>query len=106
MTQQADKPNDIGGNFLLGHRKKIAKFLMRTFTCRSTFLYGADSPYTGTAAVFTSYLRVSVLDPGLEQWTKEQRNRSTDSLSVLEATGRTLNKVEWAENVVFVWCLM
>ena len=28
-------------NCLLGHRKKIAKFLMRTFTCRSTFLYGA-----------------------------------------------------------------
>jgi hypothetical protein len=23
----------------LGQRKKIAKFLMRTFTCRSTFLY-------------------------------------------------------------------
>ncbi len=30
--------NDIGRNSLLG--KKIAKFLMRTFTCRSTFLYG------------------------------------------------------------------
>ncbi len=39
MTQQADKPNDIGRNFLLGNRKKIAKFLMRTFTCRSTFLF-------------------------------------------------------------------
>jgi hypothetical protein len=33
--------NDIGRNCLLGNRKKIAKFLMRTFTCRSTFLYGA-----------------------------------------------------------------
>jgi hypothetical protein len=32
--------NDIGRNFLLGNRKKIAKCLMRTFTCRSTFLYG------------------------------------------------------------------
>jgi hypothetical protein len=32
--------NDIGRNSLLGERKKIAKFLMRTFTCRSTFLYG------------------------------------------------------------------
>ncbi len=32
--------NDIGRNCLLGNRKKIAKFLMRTFTCRSTFLYG------------------------------------------------------------------
>jgi hypothetical protein len=31
--------NDIGRNCLLGYRKKIAKFLMRTFTCRSTFLY-------------------------------------------------------------------
>ncbi len=26
-------------NFLLGSRKKIAKCLMRTFTCRATFLY-------------------------------------------------------------------
>jgi hypothetical protein len=32
--------NDIGRNSLLGIRKKIAKFLMRTFTYRSTFLYG------------------------------------------------------------------
>ncbi len=32
--------NDIGRNSLLGNRKKIAKFLMRIFTCRSTFLYG------------------------------------------------------------------
>jgi hypothetical protein len=32
--------NDIGRNYLLGKRKKIAKFLKRTFTCRSTFLYG------------------------------------------------------------------
>ncbi len=32
--------NDIGRNFLLGNGKKIAKCLMRTFTCRSTFLYG------------------------------------------------------------------
>ncbi len=31
--------NDICRNSLLGNRKKIAKFLMRTFTCRSTFLY-------------------------------------------------------------------
>jgi hypothetical protein len=39
VTQQADKPCDIGRKFLLGNRKKIAKFLMRTFTCHSTFLY-------------------------------------------------------------------
>jgi hypothetical protein len=30
----------IGRNCLLGNGKKIAKFSMRTFTCRSTFLYG------------------------------------------------------------------
>jgi hypothetical protein len=35
--------NDIGRNSLLGNRKKIANFLMRTFTCRSTFLYEAPS---------------------------------------------------------------
>jgi hypothetical protein len=34
--------NDIGRNSLLGNKKKIAKFLMRTFTCRSTFLYGFE----------------------------------------------------------------
>jgi hypothetical protein len=33
--------NDLGRNSLLGKRKKIAKFLMRTFTYRSTFLYGS-----------------------------------------------------------------
>ncbi len=31
--------NDIGRNCLLGHRKKIDKFLMRTSTCHTTFLY-------------------------------------------------------------------
>ncbi len=31
--------NYIGRNCLLGNGKKIVKFLMRTFTCRSTFLY-------------------------------------------------------------------
>jgi hypothetical protein len=34
---------DIGRNCLLGNRKKIAKFLMRTFACRSTFLFGLNS---------------------------------------------------------------
>jgi hypothetical protein len=33
--------NDIGRNSLLGNRKKIAKFLMSTFTYCSTFLYEA-----------------------------------------------------------------
>jgi hypothetical protein len=32
----------IGRNCLVGNGKKIAKFLMRTFTCRSTFLDGGD----------------------------------------------------------------
>ncbi len=40
--------NNIGRNFLLGSRKKIAKCLMMTFTCRSTFLYGWGSVH-GTA---------------------------------------------------------
>jgi hypothetical protein len=39
--------NDIGRNCLLGYRKKIAKFLMRTFTCRSTFLYGKIAYFKG-----------------------------------------------------------
>jgi hypothetical protein len=39
----AEFENDIGRNCLLGHRKKIAKFLMRTFTCRSAFLYGLQN---------------------------------------------------------------
>jgi hypothetical protein len=34
--------NDIDKNCLLGQRKKIAKFLMRTFTYRSTFLYARN----------------------------------------------------------------
>ncbi len=37
--------NNIGRNSLLGKRKKIAKFLMRTLTYRSTFLYGRKSMY-------------------------------------------------------------
>ncbi len=35
--------NYIGRNSLLGNRKKIVKFLMRTFTCSSTFLYECTS---------------------------------------------------------------
>jgi hypothetical protein len=35
--------HDIGRNSLLGNSKKIAKFLTRTFTCRSTFLYDVGS---------------------------------------------------------------
>jgi hypothetical protein len=43
--------SDIGRNSLLGNRKKIAKFLMGTFTCRSTFLYVAEGQYAGACAV-------------------------------------------------------
>jgi hypothetical protein len=39
--------NDIGRNSLLGNGKKIAKFLKRTFTCRSTFLYDHISHNNG-----------------------------------------------------------
>ena len=35
--------NDIGRNCFQGHIKKIAKFLMRTFACRSTLIYGLHS---------------------------------------------------------------
>jgi hypothetical protein len=48
VKQQANFLNDIGRNSLLGNGKKIAKFLMRTFTCRSTFLYAP-----GTGLVFS-----------------------------------------------------
>ncbi len=56
VTQQADTPNDIGRNFVLGNRKKIAKFLMRTFTCRSTFLYGEGAK--GGAFLWLTYCAV------------------------------------------------
>jgi hypothetical protein len=38
----AEFGNATGRNCLMGHRKKIAKIVMRNFTCSSTFLYGAD----------------------------------------------------------------
>jgi hypothetical protein len=52
--------NDIGRNYLLGNRKKIAKFLMRTFTCRSTFLYACPlAPIKGEISLTLT------LTPGL-----------------------------------------
>ncbi len=48
--------NDIGRNSLLGNGKKLAKFLKRTFTCRSTFLYGI-SCHTGAIAVKHVWLK-------------------------------------------------
>jgi hypothetical protein len=49
---------------LLGHRKKIAKFLMRTFTCRSTFLYACQIPsaaFTVTLFVACSFKNSKIL---------------------------------------------
>jgi hypothetical protein len=37
--------SDIDRNCLLGNRKKIAKFLMKTFTCHSAFLYASTVLY-------------------------------------------------------------
>ncbi len=56
--------NDIGRNFLLGNRKKIAKSLMRTFTCRSTFLYVLNWRKTGDKKVkiFVTGKRQNVVD--------------------------------------------
>jgi len=45
--------NDISRNSLLGNRKKIAKFLMRTFACRSTFLYDYTPPPRAGSLWFT-----------------------------------------------------
>ncbi len=56
QTRISEILNDIGRNSLLGYRKKIAKYLMRSFTCRSTFLYGMR-----TLSWLVSYRRLSPL---------------------------------------------
>ncbi len=48
--------HDIGRNSLLGNRKKIAKFLMSTFTYRSTFLYGPTISWGESRILFLSVL--------------------------------------------------
>ncbi len=63
MTEQADEPNDIGRNFLLGYRKKIAKFLMRTFTYRSTFLYVTVSQSRQNTRLFLQSSELGSLTP-------------------------------------------
>ncbi len=55
--------NDIGRNSLLGNRKKIAKYSMRTFTCRSTFLYAPEG-HPGKCA-YTCMLSYSIVVPHL-----------------------------------------
>jgi hypothetical protein len=77
--------NDIGRISLLGSRKKIAKFLMRTFTCRSAFLYGKTYRYRdhtilegdlsnlGTINIDTAPWRhIKEKDEGQEQYEKEE----------------------------------
>ncbi len=49
--------NDIGKNLLLESRKKIAKCIMRTFTCSSTFLYGWNTHCINTARMGLEYRR-------------------------------------------------
>ena len=47
--------NDIGRNSLLGKRKKIAKFLMRTLTYRSTFLYELNHTTAESLVFYKSF---------------------------------------------------
>jgi hypothetical protein len=56
--------NEIGRNCLLGHRNKITKFLMRIFTCRSTFLYGdiiVSSHFGAQTGKGTNYYEVTCI---------------------------------------------
>jgi hypothetical protein len=58
--------NDIGRNSLMGNRKKIAKFLMRTFTCRSTFLYECPPSFDAFVPLnLSEFLKWSALGLGL-----------------------------------------
>ncbi len=56
-----------GRNFLLGNGKKIAKFLMRTFTCCSTFLYDHNhfifrKKYIETQEISQEGLNMAIVD--------------------------------------------
>jgi hypothetical protein len=68
--------NDIGRNFLLESRKKIAKCLMRNFTCRSTFLYAYQEWIRGGAGKGQRWIR-NVL--GVEQ-AKDRDGTGRDSV--------------------------
>jgi hypothetical protein len=52
--------NDIGRNFLLGSRKKLAKCIMRTFTCRSTFLYVWGVPVAASKMIVRFVIHVKI----------------------------------------------
>ncbi len=84
--------NDIGRNSLLGNRKKIAKFLMRTFTCRSTFLY---APYR--------QVRVSKWRPRVCQLFLWRRVQKTGS--ALPAGGISSGLLTGQTNAKFFWKL-
>jgi hypothetical protein len=56
--------NGIGRKSLLGNGKKIAKFLMRTFTYRSTFLYGVHRQKMGILSPFFYFSALAVLADG------------------------------------------
>ncbi len=73
--------NDIGSNFMLGNRKKIAKCLMRTFTCHSSpFIYArglctprrcssANSRLASTWTLGTQYTRpLDLQTSGIKIW--------------------------------------
>jgi hypothetical protein len=53
--------NDIGRNCLLEHRKKIVKFSMRTFTYRSTFIYGVNPLVFDHPVCFTPSFLFTIL---------------------------------------------
>jgi hypothetical protein len=50
---------------LLGNRKKIAKFLMMTFTCRSTFLYGYRTEGLAGRSDYTLFCDVCTVLPSI-----------------------------------------
>ncbi len=54
-------------NCLLGHRKKIAKFLMRTCTCRSTFLYGYSTHICECTTIEHTYILYTIPINGREE---------------------------------------
>jgi hypothetical protein len=82
---------NIGRNFMPGNRKRIAKCLMRTFTCRSTFLYGPNNIYLQqgssgklfrTESSKTSYwtAEMAVLKPSEKELESRYKSSLTDLL--------------------------
>ncbi len=67
--------NYVSRNCLLGHRKKIAKFLTRTFTCRSTY------PHILICACLSS-----LASPFTKAQSKWSQKRGRKSLLLLEVS--------------------